>query len=246
MQQANIPILMYHQVDASPPKNAPMRGLVVTPQRFAAHMRLLRLLGFQGLSMRNLEPYLRGEKTGRVVGITFDDGYYNNLSNALPILRHYGFTATCYVVTQSFGGQNTWDKDAGVAQKPLMTVEHARSWLEAGQELGSHTRTHADLSTATAMQCADEIAGSKEDLDKLFGPGTARHFCYPYGRFSADCARAVAQSGYHSATTTQRGRACAPDPLLQLPRVLVSRTTSSLALGLKLLTGYEDRRRRKA
>jgi len=61
----SIPILMYHQVDEMPPAGTPLRGMTVSPQRFAQHMRLLKTWGFQGLSMRDLEPYLSGYEEGR-------------------------------------------------------------------------------------------------------------------------------------------------------------------------------------
>ena len=57
-----IPILMYHQIDAPPARGSALRGLVVAPQSFARQMALLRLCGYRGLSMRDLEPYLQGEK----------------------------------------------------------------------------------------------------------------------------------------------------------------------------------------
>ena len=68
-----------------------MRGLIVSPQSFASQMAWLKRLGYQGLSMPHLVPYLRGEKTGKVVGISFDDGYANNLDYALPRPCHKRF-----------------------------------------------------------------------------------------------------------------------------------------------------------
>ncbi len=73
--------------------------------------------------MTDLQRHLRGEKTGKVVGITFDDGYLNNLTNALPVLQKHGFTSTCYVVDGLLGKTNVWDESIGIAQTPLMTVE---------------------------------------------------------------------------------------------------------------------------
>ena len=95
MSQHPIPILMYHQVDAEPPKGSPMRGLVVSPATFSRQMAALNVLGFRGKSMGDLMPYLNGERQGKVFGITFDDGYENNLRCAMPILKRYGFTSTC-------------------------------------------------------------------------------------------------------------------------------------------------------
>ena len=120
MPQKKIPILMYHQVDAEPPKGSPMRGLVVEPATFARHMAALNALGYQGKSMGDLLPYLKGQKRGKVFGITFDDGYENNLRCALPVLKRFGFTSTCYIVANQVGKTNGWDKERGVLQVPLM------------------------------------------------------------------------------------------------------------------------------
>ncbi|MCX7390837.1 MAG: polysaccharide deacetylase family protein, partial [Planctomycetia bacterium] len=82
MNQKHISILMYHQIDKKPPKGSFLRGLVVSPATFSRHMAALHAIGYRGMSMSDLEPYLRGEKRGNVFGITFDDGYKNNLQFA--------------------------------------------------------------------------------------------------------------------------------------------------------------------
>jgi peptidoglycan/xylan/chitin deacetylase (PgdA/CDA1 family) len=236
----NIPILMYHQIDVPPPSGTPLRGLVVSPGSFARQMWLLKLLGYKGLSMRDLEPYLKGERQGRVVGITFDDGYQNNLVNALPVLRKHGFTATCYAVSSMIGGTNSWDKGL-VAEKPLMTESDWRAWLSAGMDIGSHTRTHADLTTLDASSAKDQIAGSKKELEQTMGC-EVRHFCYPYGRYTPEHSAFVHQAGYVSATTTRRGFTHTGDDPMQLRRVLVAQATHLLHFALKITTQYEDRR----
>jgi len=81
-----IPILMYHSIQ-TPHDNEVMRSLHVKPASFARQMWLLSKLGYVGLSMRELQPYLEGKEQGKVVGITFDDGYLNNLTAAAPILK---------------------------------------------------------------------------------------------------------------------------------------------------------------
>ena len=101
-----IPILTYHQIAQAPERGAPMRSLYVSPSAFTLQMQTLSLLGYQGLSMTALMPYLRGEKTGKVVGITFDDGYRNNLENAAGVLKRFNFSSTCYVVSELMGKTN--------------------------------------------------------------------------------------------------------------------------------------------
>lgn len=235
-----IPILVYHQIDTPPPR-APMRGLVVAPQTFAWQMRMLALLGFRGLSMRDLEPYRRGERAGKVAGITFDDGYRNNLQHALPVLLRHGFTASCYAVSGQIGGSNKWDGPIGVPSKPLMDQADLRHWTQAGMEVGAHTRDHLDLTKIDLAAARNQIVGCRADLeDALDAP--VHHFCYPYGHFDARHVALVRQAGYRTATTMRRGRAAPDADPLRLPRVLVARSTHPGYFFLKLCTAYEDRR----
>jgi peptidoglycan/xylan/chitin deacetylase (PgdA/CDA1 family) len=235
-----IPVLMYHQIDVPPPSGTPLRGLVVSPGSFARQMGLLKLLGYQGLSMRDLEPYMKGEKQGKVIGVTFDDGYQNNRYNALPVLQKYGFTATCYAVSSMMGGTNSWDRGL-VAEKPLMTEADWSIWLTSGMDVGSHTRSHADLTRLSTDEAIDQIANSKKELQDALGCDV-RHFCYPYGRFDTTHSRLVQQAGYVTATTTRRGRAQPGDDTMTLRRVLVAQATTLMQFFLKIATSYEDRR----
>lgn len=205
-------------------------------------MTCLRVLGYRGLSMSALLPYLRGEQTGKVVGITFDDGYLNNLTHALPVLQRHGFSSTCYFVSGKLGQTNDWDRAAGVVQTPLMDVGGLRQWLGGGQEVGAHTREHVHLTRLAAEQCQGEIAGCKAELEALTD-SPVRHFCYPYGDLSGTHADMVHAAGFDSATTTQRGRCQFAEDLMQLPRVPVLRSTVLGLYWLKVATAYEDRRR---
>lgn len=237
-----IPILTYHQVDTPPEKGAPYRSLVVSPAAFARQMGLLKALGYRGLSMSALEPYLRGDKKGRVVGITLDDGYVNNLQHALPVLRRHGFSATCYVVSGQMGGSNVWDLDKGIPARPLMDAVQLKAWVAGGQEVGGHTRNHVDLQQIDDTAAFHEIAGCKRELEHRVGV-EVRHFCYPYGSHGARHAAMAKAVGYRTATTTERSRTHAGDDLFELPRVPVLRSTSLPALWLKIATAYEDRKR---
>ena len=93
-----VPILMYHNIAPAPRDIRVYRSLYVSPRVFARQMWLLRQLGYVGLSMTAAEPYLRGEREGRVAVITLDDGYVDNLQAAMPVLQRYGFSATCYEI----------------------------------------------------------------------------------------------------------------------------------------------------
>jgi peptidoglycan/xylan/chitin deacetylase (PgdA/CDA1 family) len=237
-----IPILTYHQIETAPPKGAAFRGLYVSPSAFARQMAFLKYMGYRGLSMSGLLPYLNGELAGKVVGITFDDGYLNNLTHALPVLCQNGFSSTCYAVSQLLGKTNEWDRSLGIAQTPLMSASELRQWAAGGQEVGAHTRHHVHLTQANLSTCRDEILLSKSDLESVTG-SVVNHFCYPYGDHTTELSMMAFEAGFQTATTTQRSRCQSGENLLQLPRVSVVRSTSLMAFWLKVATGYEDRRR---
>ena len=235
-----IPILMYHQIDIPPARGTPLRGLVVAPSSFAWQMQLLTFLGYKGLSMRDLEPFLSGARTGKVVGITFDDGYQNNFEYALPVLQRNGFTATCYGVSSMIGGTNAWDAGK-VAVKPLMTLQDWRVWHAAGMDVGSHTCTHANLKELSDPEAQDQITRSKYQLEQSVGC-EVNHFCYPYGWYQTKHQKMVKNAGYASATTTRRGRVPAGANAYELQRIMVAQSTNPLQFYLKIATKYEDRR----
>ena len=234
-----IAILSYHQTRRPPPRGVPVRTLVLPPWRFALQLRTLKALGWRGLSMRDLEPCLRGERTGKVFGITLDDGYANNFEHALPVLRSLGFTATAFIVTSQVGGSNVWDHGIGAEPAQLMDVPQLRAWVDAGMELGAHTRNHADLTRCTDAVAQDEIAGSKRDLEGLLGI-EVRSFCYPYGEHQPEHVKMVREAGFATGTTIVSTRARLGDDLLRLPRISVHLYDRLPRVVAQVATGYED------
>jgi peptidoglycan/xylan/chitin deacetylase (PgdA/CDA1 family) len=102
-------ILMYHRV--AEPAYDPW-GLAVSPANFADQLRWLAR-GRQLVAVDTLVDALRsGELTGREVGITFDDGYVDNLTVAKPLLERVGAPATVFITTQRLGATDEfwWDE----------------------------------------------------------------------------------------------------------------------------------------
>jgi peptidoglycan/xylan/chitin deacetylase (PgdA/CDA1 family) len=237
-----IPILMYHQVGTPSPRGTPYRGLTVHPRDFARQMTWMSRLGYRGLSMHDLMPYLRGDASGKVFGITFDDGYRNVFDNALPVLNRLGFTSTNYFVVHQLDGGNIWDYEKGVPHSPLMSIEEMREWVNSGQEAGSHTLDHVSLSDVSAEIAYQQIAQSRNELETLLDREVGA-FCYPYGAQAPAVREMVRKAGYTNATTTRRGLVRADDDFFDLPRVTVARSTNIFRFLQKCLTRLEDRRR---
>lgn len=240
-----IPILMYHQIGEPNPRGTPYRGLTVHPHDFRRQMLWLRRLGYRGLSMRQLMPYVLGEKSGKVVGITFDDGYRNVLHNALPVLEETGFSATNYFVVRQLGGANVWDAPEGVPHSALMTVDEMRAWVAAGHEAGSHTLNHPVLPRLSPQLAANEIRDSRAELQQLLDV-PVEAFCYPYGAESPALREVVRNAGYRNATTTERGLVRPGEDVYGLPRIAVMRSTNIFRFLQKCMTRLEERRRGRA
>lgn len=237
-----IPILMYHQVGTPPPKGSRLRGSTVHPARFQSQMRWLSRLGYQGLSLASLAPYLRGEKKGKVIGITFDDGYQNVYENALPVLSQLGFSSTNFIVSGELGGENHWAQQTGSLPSKLMTVEQIKDWHRQGHEIGSHTINHIYVAKTEKKQALKELIGSKQTLEQLLQEEITS-FCFPFGNENEQARQWVKEAGYELAVTTARGLARDNEDLYALPRVNILRSTLLIHFLRKTMTSYEDKKR---
>lgn len=231
-----VPILTYHNIGAPPP-GATHRGLWLSTDKFRAQMDWLRRRGWRGVSMDEGIHHLRGERRGRVAVLTFDDGYVDNLELALPVLREFGFGATCYLVAEQIGGYNAWDHEELRVRKPLMDRAQIGQWLAAGMGVGSHTLSHPHLPQLPRTQKRREIVDSRARLQDALGVAID-HFCFPYGDHDAECVEDVAHAGYASAVTTRKGCAGPGRDLRTLPRLGNNGRRSLLRFQLRSL-GWE-------
>ncbi len=164
------------------------------------------------------------ERRGRFGGcyfcLTFDDGYKNCLTNAMPILVERGCVAAVYLQTEDIGldredGYDLTTEQArrrmGGGEVPVefLNWDDCRALRKAGMILGSHTHTHARLGELSEEAAEQELRLSKDRIEKeLRAP--CRHFAAPWGRPGLDYDPALhpllaKRVGYSSFATTQRG-----------------------------------------
>jgi peptidoglycan/xylan/chitin deacetylase (PgdA/CDA1 family) len=242
-----LPILCYHNVALAPPA-ARFKLLYVSPDKFERQLWTLRRLGLRGVSTGEGIARLRNGTARGCVAFTFDDGYADTLTAAAPLLKRYGFGATCYVVSGALGAYNSWDAQYLQEIKPLMTLPQLDEWLAAGMEVGSHSCSHPQLHELPPDAARDEIAESRVALRSMLGV-PIEHFAYPFGDFTADTVELVRHAGYASAVTVLPGVARASDDRLQLPRILVNGERGLWNFLLHVATPYErlhPRQRRRA
>jgi peptidoglycan/xylan/chitin deacetylase (PgdA/CDA1 family) len=186
----------------------------MTPERFEQQMRWLRSRGLRGVSMAELLDATATGRARQMVGLTFDDGYQDFVSTAMPILKRYDFTATQFVLAGRLGGENAWSRPG--PNKPLVSADEVREITRAGIEVASHGLHHVSLLEADDAQLRDEVVRSKAILQELIG-GPIRGFAYPYGYSDARVVAAVQTAGYDYA--------CAVRPWNGIGRHAIPRTS---------------------
>lgn len=97
-------ILSYHRI--SRPGPDPW-GLRVTPQSFAAQMEAIASVA-EPISLAELASGEAGTPERPSAVVTFDDGYLDNLLEAIPVLEKYKVPATVFVASGYIGHQNFW------------------------------------------------------------------------------------------------------------------------------------------
>ena len=99
-----VPILMYHSISGR--ASSAFADFAVPPARFAEQVGAIREAGFRAVTMSELARLRRGGTwpAEPLVAVTFDDGYRDFVSEALPVLRDAGLSATLYVTTGYVGG----------------------------------------------------------------------------------------------------------------------------------------------
>lgn len=219
------PILMYHSVSSSTLPDP--YALRVHPDRLDGQLRTLRRLGLRGVSVGELLQARAHGGGARMVALTFDDGYVDFLTGALPLLERYDMTSTVYVVAGRLAGQNDWDDGPRL---DLLSADQVREVAAAGHEIGSHSHTHPHMAGLGAEQLREETATSKAVLEDVLG-GPVPGFCYPYGDWDDAAAEAVGDAGYEYACVVKDySRA----DRLTIPRFYVGQQDDALRLGAKL------------
>lgn len=110
------------------------------------------------------------------------------------------------------------DEHALRAKRPL-TWAMIAEMSSAGITIGSHTRTHPVLTREDGQKVSEELAGSRQTLERRLG-ARVQHFAYPDGHFNREVVRAVAEAGYRFGYATCRHRD-PMHPLLTIPRTVL-------------------------
>ncbi|WP_406312772.1 polysaccharide deacetylase family protein [Streptosporangium sp. NBC_01639] len=218
-----VPILMYHSVSDHP--NDETRPLAVSPGRFADQLGMLRDRGFTPMTLSDLVAGMHRTSAmpDRPVAITFDDGYADFHTEALPVLERFGYPATVFVT--SGWVQDSGPAEAGRRLAPMLTWSQVREAVSCGVEIGGHSHSHPQLDQLPGGELRNELRTNKAMLEDQIGRPVAT-MAYPYGYSSARVRREVRKAGYWTACAVANDTVREDDEMLALPRLTVTEQTS--------------------
>lgn len=235
-----VPVLMYHHLESG--YYYGKSGSTLATEKFEEHMKWLYDNGWQSISVEQLYDHLthKAYVSKKSFVITFDDGYESSYTEAYPILKKYGFTATQFLIgnknlaTASFYIPYLKDEQINEMKDVFTFANHTYNmhyWQNGSNGvLASETYDliYNDL---------DKMENTLSDYDQLT---TFKSMAYPYGRVMIDYNETTLQVledlDIEMAFTTEHGYAEFGDKLLEMDRFSIYRWTR-----LSQLTSYMNK-----
>jgi len=192
-----VSVLCYHSISDDP------HNLTINVKMFKAHLDFLANAGYAFVSLGDIVEWMNGARTlpHKAVAITFDDGYADFESAALPLLNAHQAPAAVFVVERNL------DESDCINREGLTRLR------ERGVEVGFHTYTHPNLAALSGSELIREVRPLSFE----------RFFAYPGGRYSREATQAVKPAGYVAAFSTKPTLVHKTSDRHALPRNVVSK-----------------------
>lgn len=223
LARAGVPVLMYHSVaDDGDFFSISVREFVRQMEYIAKYRR--------AVPAGEIADFIAGKKIlpeGAVV-VTFDDGYRNFRTDALPVLKKYRIPSVIFILA---GDPDR--KELGNAHSLLSLSEIYELSAENMVEIGSHGLTHKKLTRLPPAEAENEIRQSRVLLNKATGKDI-RFFAYPKGSFNAQIAGIVENAGYKGVFAVVQRLARPGCDKFAIPRLQIDSTTSFWEFKAKL------------
>ncbi len=202
----SIPVLYYHSI-----ANVPGNTAVLHPDRFAEQVEYLVQEGYQALTLNDFFKVLENKMPSppKPVLLTFDDGYIDNYTTVMPLLKKYNMPATLFLSTGL------------VETERYLNWDQVKELAKSGWDIQPHSITHSRLYMLTPEKQYEEIIESRRAIEENLGT-IADVYCYPYGEFNQTTLNILKQNNFRYAFTIMYGRTTPDQDPLQLRRVFVS------------------------
>ena len=222
---SQVPILLYHSIaEYAEPRVA---RFFLPPRDFRRHMDYLAENRYRTMTLSLLVDAWRSGSPlpDKSVVLTFDDGFADFYTDAVPALLEHNFTATLYVATGFIAGKSGWLTSCGEGMRPMLSWQMLQEVSALGFEVGSHSHSHPELDRCPTSTIAREITESKHVLEDRLGV-SVRTFAYPFGFWNKRVRAIAANAGFQTAVQVAGLPYRRTDDVLTIPRLVVNRWTT--------------------
>lgn len=206
-------VLSYHDIDRQDEKKFEKQLLWITKK-------------WNIVDPKNFEKLINGEEKLEAdsLMLTFDDGTLSNYIVAKKILAKHQIKALFFIVSKYALIDNLEDSKKFAANNIMLTsvdkipenfenmrINHLKELINDGHSIGSHTLSHARLSTLNIYDIDREINEGADLLEKELGV-SINHFAYPFGDINSINVKAsgVAIERFENVYTGMRGENSLP------------------------------------
>lgn len=205
-QGKSVPVLMYHAVRDDP---WGIDELFVTTENMRQQIAYLQENGYDLILFSDLDHLSDYDKP---ILLTFDDGYDDNYTQLLPILKEYQAKATVFVITGLLGTEH------------YMTAEQTRELSDSGLvDIQSHTVDHHELSSLSREDQEYQMVQSRLDVARITGK-IPNVIAYPTGKRNDDTL-SLAEQYYEFGIDMNGGLWTIENDYYKVDRIYVSRYT---------------------
>jgi peptidoglycan/xylan/chitin deacetylase (PgdA/CDA1 family) len=188
-------ILCHHLISDRPhPMGLSTDGFLKQLGYLKRHYRLVSL-------REGIELLESGRIEEPTAALTLDDGYEDNFLCLRTVLRVEPAPVTLFVCSELIEKRQPFPHDVRDRREGFLplTVAQLQQLAAEGIEIGSHTRTHFNCGSMDGAMLEKEIAGSRQDLERLLGQPVS-YFAFPWGKpvnMSAEAREIAARSYAH-------------------------------------------------
>lgn len=214
-------IWMLHRCVTERSTDDKQRVLEITPDFLESKILEYKSQGYHFISIDEAANHIQNASPlfcrSKFLVVTFDDGYQDNLTMALPILKKHNIPFVVYITTDFIDNHNEmwWYPNQHLA---LSMDELLQLDAEPLCTIGAHTLSHPKLNELSPDDQQKEIQDSKSKLEYwLRHP--VRHFSYPYGAHSDLTKQIAVQAGFSTIACAWGGPIRTDASIIDLSRI---------------------------
>ena len=195
--------------------------MTVRTSVFEGQLEALKRQGYTVIPLRALVAHLRGAgpPPRRAVVLTIDDGHRSVYSDVLPVLRRHGVPVTLFVYPSAVSNAAyalTWEQLRELRATGLVDVQSHTYWHPNFREEKRRLPPQA-----FEQLVEDQLRRSKAALEERLG-ATVDLLSWPFGIQDDYLRQRAFHAGYVAAVTLGRRHATMLDPIMALPRYMVT------------------------